>query len=333
MKVPKFVPKTLRLLLLLSLLFFAFMLYTVLKIRETPSVIIPATSDLKKTSLYGHVAVLSSGIGSRSVYENGQLNAAKEYIFTCLKKMGHSPELQTYTYNGRSFSNIVVTIAGKEHAKETVLIGSHYDTYAASPGADDNASGVALLLELCRFMKSDPLRRTIQFVFFTLEEPPVFRSEFMGSAVYAKRAREKGQNIVAMLCLDMVGYYSDRKGEQGFLLPFMSFFYPTTPNFLAIVGNLSSRRLTNYVAESMRKTPGLAVETLSMVGLFPGLDFSDHRSFWKQGYPAVMITDTAFFRNPNYHGDTDTIKTLDFKRMDILLGALIRTTRDLANKD
>lgn len=330
MRLTKFIPKILRLLLLLLLLIFAFLLYSVLKIRETPSVFVPTAPEIKKTTLYRHVKVLSAEIGSRSVYEYDRLNAAKDYIFASLKTMGYKPELQTYTYEGRSFSNIVVMIAGKEHSKETVLIGAHYDTYAVTPGADDNASGVALLLELCRLMKSDQPGRTIKFVFFTLEEPPVFRSAFMGSAVYAERARMNGENITAMICLDMVGYYNDRKGGQGFPLPFMSLFYPTTPNFLAIVGNLSSRRLANDVAESIRKTPGLTVETLSMVGFFPGIDFSDHRSFWKQGYPAVMITDTAFFRNPNYHGETDTIETLDFKRMEILLGGLFPTIKYLA---
>lgn len=330
MKLPRFIPKTLRLVLLLSLLIFSFLLYSVLKIRETPSVVRPMTPEIRTTALYAHVKALSADIGSRSVYEYERLDAAKDYIITSLSAMGHKPELQTYLYEGKSFSNIIVTITGKDRPREVVLIGAHYDTYAGTPGADDNASGVAVLLELCRFLKSDQPGRTIKFVFFTLEEPPVFRSEFMGSAVYADRAHEKGENIVAMLCLEMVGYYSDQKGEQGFPLPLMRLFYPTTPNFIAVVGNLGSRRLVYDVADSLRKEGGVSAKTMATFSYFPGVDFSDHRSFWKHGYPAVMITDTAFFRNPNYHGETDTIETLDFKKMEALLPGLILTVRDLS---
>ncbi|MBN2321631.1 MAG: M28 family peptidase [Acidobacteria bacterium] len=333
MKLPRLISKTLRLVLLLSLLIFAFLLYTVLKIRETPSVVRPMTPEIKKTRLYEHVEALSVKIGSRSVYEYARLEAAKDYIFTSLTAMGHKPELQTYTYEGKPFSNIIVTIPGKDQPEEVVLVGAHYDTYAGTPGADDNASALATLLELCRFLKDDQPGRTLKFVFFTLEEPPVFRSDFMGSAVYAESAHERGENIIAMLCLEMLGYYTDRKGEQGFPLPLMSLFYPTTPNFIAVVGNLASRRLVYDVAASLKKEGGVPVKTLATFNYFPGVDFSDHRSFWKQGYPAVMITDTAFFRNPNYHGETDTIETLDFKKMEALLRGLLLTIMDLGNRD
>lgn len=330
MKLPRFIPKTLRLVLLLSLLIFAFLLYSVLKIRETPSVVRPMTSEIKKTTLYTHVEGLSADIGSRSVYEYERLEAAKHYIFKSLTAMGHKPEWQTYTYEGKPFSNIIVTIPGTDRPGEVVLIGAHYDTYAGTPGADDNASAVAMLLELCRFLKEDRLGRTIKLVFFTLEEPPVFRSEFMGSAVYAERAHKNGENIVAMICLESIGYYHDQKRGQGFPLPLMSLFYATTPDFVAVVGNLSSRWLVRHVAATLQKTPGVAVETLSTFSFFPGVDFSDHRAFWKEGYPAVMITDTAFFRNPNYHTEQDKIETLDFRRMEALLQGLLQTVRSLA---
>jgi Zn-dependent M28 family amino/carboxypeptidase len=314
-------------------LIFSFLLYTVLKIREAPSVVVPATPEIKKTALYTHVKGLSAGIGSRSVYEYDRLNAARDYLFASLRGMGYRPDLQTYTYEGRSFSNIMVTIAGNKQPGEVVLIGAHYDTYAGTPGADDNASGVAVLLELCRLLKSDESGRTIKFVFFTLEEPPVFRSAFMGSAVCAERARKSGENIVAMICLETIGYYHGKKRGQGFPLPLMTLFYSTTPDFVAVVGNFSSRGLVHEVASTLRKTPGVAVETLNTFSFFPGVDFSDHRSFWEEGYPAVMISDTAFFRNPNYHTEQDTIETLDFRKIQALLGGLVQTIRDLANKD
>jgi len=329
-KIPKFICKTLRLTLLLSLLIFAFLLYTVLKIRETPSVAVPMIPEMKTTALYRHVEALSVTIGSRSVYEYDRLNAAKDYIAASLRGMGYKPEIQSYLYEGRTYGNIVATLPGKDRPGEVVLVGAHYDTYAATPGADDNASAVAMLLELCRILKQETHGRTLKFVFFTLEEPPVFRSKFMGSAVYAGKARRGGENITAMICLEMLGYYTDKRGEQGFPLPFMKLFYSSTPNFIAVIGNLASRSLVWKTAASLKKTQSLNVETLSTVGFLPGIDFSDHRSFWKQGYSAVMITDTAFFRNPNYHTENDTIETLDFTRMHILLQGLLRTVRDLA---
>jgi len=330
-KIPGFMCKTLRLTLLLSMLIFAFLLYTVLKIRETPSVAVPMIPEMKTTALYRHVEALSVTIGSRSVYEDERLNAAKDYIAASLRDMGYKPEIQPYPYEGRTYSNIVATLPGKDRPGEVVVVGAHYDTYAGTPGADDNAGAVAMLLELCRILKQETHGRTLKFVFFTLEEPPVFRSEFMGSAVYAERARRGRENIKAMICLEMLGYYTDKRGEQGFPLPFMNLFYSSTPNFIAVIGNLASRSLVRKTAASLVKTQGLDVETLSTVGFLPGIDFSDHRSFWKRSYPAVMITDTAFFRNPNYHTENDTIETLDFNRMHILLQGLLRTVRDLAH--
>ncbi len=330
MKLTRFINKTLRLALLLSLLIFAFLLYSVLKIRNAPSVMPHVTQETRQTALYGHVEALSVGIGSRSVYEYERLNAARDYILNSLQAMGYQPELQTYLYEERPYSNVIVTLPGGERFDEVVLFGAHYDTYAGTPGADDNASAVAVLLELCRRVKDEKPGRTLKMVFFTLEEPPVFRSEFMGSAVYAERARKAGEDIVAMVCLEMVGYYSEERGGQAFPLPFMSLIYPATPNFIAVVGNLASRNLVKKAAASLRREGGIGVETLCTVRFFPGVDFSDHRSFWKQGYPAVMITDTAFFRNPNYHSETDTIDTLDFPRMEILLRGIVRMAKDLA---
>lgn len=321
-----------RILILLPLLLSAFLLYSVLKIRATSSVPIAVQPQAGEMLLYGHAEHLSVKIGSRSVYEDDKLTAAKEYIFSSLEAMGHTPMLQDYSYQDRIFSNIIVSIPGKTDPEEIVLIGAHYDTVAGTPGADDNASAVALLLEMCRLLKHEVPARTLRLVFFSLEEPPVFRTEFMGSAFHATAARKKQENITAMISLEMLGYYNDQKGGQSFPFPLMSLIYPTTPNFVAVVGNLSSRDLVNKIATSMRKTGGIGIETLATFSFVPGIDFSDHRSFWKMGYPAAMITDTAFYRNPNYHTEKDTIDTLDFARMSTLLHALVQMAKDLSQK-
>jgi hypothetical protein len=322
--------KAIRMLILLALLLSAFLVYSVLKIRSMPSVPVAVQPQAGEMPLYGHVEHLSVRIGSRSVYEYDKLNAAKEYILLSLKAMGHAPALQDYSYDGRMFSNIIVSIPGKTHPEEIVLIGAHYDTVAGTPGADDNASAVALLLEMCRQLKQEQPARTLRLVFFTLEEPPVFRSKFMGSAVHAKEAVKRRENITAMISLEMLGYYRDRNNAQSFPLPLMSLIYPTTPDFVAVVGNLSSRGLVNNIATSLRKSGGIGVETLATFSFIPGIDFSDHRSFWKEGYPAAMITDTAFYRNPNYHTENDTIDTLNFAGMNALLQALIQMAKDLS---
>lgn len=320
-----------RLLILLSLLLSAFLVYSVLKIRSTSSVLIAFQPRTHEMPLYGHVEHLSVNIGSRSVYEYDKLTAAKEYIFTSLKKMGYAPVLQDYSYHDRIFSNIIVSITGKTRPEEIVLVGTHYDTVAGTPGADDNASGIALLLEMYRMSKHESPARTLRLAFFTLEEPPVFCSEFMGSAVHARETFNHKENITAMISLEILGYFSDQKGYQSFPFPLMSLVYATAPNFVAVVGNLSSRSLVNNIATSLRKTEGIGIEALSTFSFVPGIDFSDHRSFWKMGYPAAMITDTAFYRNPNYHTEKDTIDSLDFNRISALLRGLIQMTKDLTN--
>ncbi|MEW6332788.1 MAG: M28 family peptidase [Thermodesulfobacteriota bacterium] len=322
--------KLLLLLLLPVLLVAAFLLYSVLKVKGTPSIVFQPATGTKERMLYRHVEELSVTIGSRSVFEYDRLLAAKEYILASLRGMGHTPVLQDVPYQDRTYSNIIVTLPGKTRPGDVVVIGAHYDTVGGSPGADDNASAVAVLLEMARRLKDHPPDRTLKLLFFTLEEPPVFRTESMGSFVYARDARNRQERIRAMVCLEMLGYYSDREGGQSFPLPFMSLLFPSTPNFIAVVGNFASRSLVNAVSDSLRAGCSVPVETLTTLGFVPGVDFSDHRSFWKMGYPAVMVTDTAFYRNPNYHRETDRIDTLDFNRLSALLEGLVAMAKDLS---
>jgi hypothetical protein len=320
--------------LIIVILLAAFLIYSVLKIRSSASVSAsgpnsPHVGDVHQ--LYTHVEHLSVTIGSRSVFEYDKIEATKRYIVSCLKTFGYIPTLQNYDYEGKTFSNIIVSIPGVKYPDETVIIGAHYDTVYGTPGADDNASAVAVLLEVCRALKSISPGRTLKLIFFFLEEPPVFRTEHMGSYVYAKEAKARNENIKAMICLEMVGYYSDKKNGQTFPLPLMSMMFSTTPNFIAVVGNLKSRNLVDKVKNSLLKVSPIPVETLTSVSFVPGVDLSDHRSFWEMGYPAVMITDTAFYRNPNYHTENDTIDTLDFNTMADLLKGLLQAAKDLTD--
>jgi hypothetical protein len=320
--------------LFITILLAAFLIYAVLKTRSSVSV---SASRPHSTyvgdvhQLYTHVEHLSVTIGSRSLYEYDKIEDTKRYIVSCLKTFGYIPTLQNYDYEGKTFSNIIVSIPGVQYPDEAVIVGAHYDSVYGTPGADDNASAVAVLLEMCRALKSVSPGRTLKLIFFFLEEPPVFRTEHMGSYVYAKEAKARNENITAMICLEMVGYYSDKKDGQTFPLPLMSMMYSTTPDFIAVVGNLKSRTLVEKVKNSIVKACGIPVETLTSVSFVPGVDLSDHRSFWKMGYPAVMITDTAFYRNPNYHTENDTIDTLDFNTMADLLKGLLQAAKDLTD--
>jgi len=317
-------------LLIIILFLGGYLVYSLLRVRTLASVIHYPTNFLRQNPLHQHVEHLSVHIGSRSIYEYEQLIKAENYIYVTLEKMGYKPQRQEVLYENRCYNNIIATLSGMVNPEETILIGAHFDTVSGTPGADDNASSVAVLLEAARLLKGFNSERTIRFVFFVLEEPPVFRSPYMGSAVYARQAKKRAEKIVAMLCLEMLGYFSEEKNAQSYPIPMMHLFYPFQPDFIAVVGNLHSRKLVKEVARSLRNHSSVPVETLATVSLVPGVDFSDHKSFWGEGYPAVMITDTAFYRNPNYHMSTDTIDTLDFSRMRILLGGLVETIKDLS---
>jgi len=273
-------------------------------------------NNLKKT-----VHVLAREIGPRGCLQAEALYRAGEYIASELTACGYSVLEQPCNYRGRTYKNIYVEKTGSSRPEEIYIVGAHYDTVAGTPGADDNASAVAGLLELARLLADRPLAATLHFVAFTLEEPPLFRSKKMGSYVYAERLSRAGTNVRGMICLEMIGFFSDSPGSQLFPLPFMKWVYPEKGNFITLVSNLQSRGFLQSVRRGFRKGTDLPVESLSTVSIVPGVDFSDHRSFWKFGYNAIMVTDTAFYRNPHYHGAGDVPETLDYERMaEVVLG-------------
>ena len=309
------------------------LIYPIVKIKMSSSVHLRADTftDMEVKRLYEHVEKLSVRIGSRNFHEYDKLAQAENYIKEVLENTGCAYKLQSYEYKGKIFKNIIVTLPGQGSDDGAVIIGAHYDTVLGTPGADDNASAVAVLLEICRLMRDHKPLRTLRFVFFTLEEPPLFRSRHQGSYVYASHLKENNEAVHAMLCLEMVGYFNSKEGGQTFPVPGMSRLYSSTPDFISIVGNLKSRALVEKVRDSIKRGSTINVEGIATVSYVPGVDFSDHRSFWKMGYPAVMITDTAFYRNPNYHRESDTIDTLDFVKMASLLKGLVNASVELAN--
>lgn len=258
-----------------------------------------------------HVYKLAHEIGDRSVYEYEKLDEAARYITEIFRSFGYNVEFQDYSVLNKKVKNIIATKIGMQKLEEIIIVGAHYDT-CFNPGADDNGSAVAGLLELAKFMSDKQINRSIKFIAFVNEEPPFFKSELMGSRVYARDAKARGEDIKAVLILESIGYYSDRPHSQQYP-PIFGLFYPNKGNFIAIVGNLRSRQLAKEVVSNFKNYTRFPIESVVTFGFIPGVDFSDHWSFWKEGYPAVMITDTAFYRNPNYHSSTDTYEKLDYE--------------------
>ncbi len=277
------------------------------------------------------VHILSREIGSRGYLEMDSLNKAAEYITSELTLYGYNVLSQSYEYDGKTYKNIYVEMKGNKSPEKILIIGAHYDTVVGTPGADDNASGIAGLLEMARLLHDRSFDKTLRFVAFVLEEPPLFRSKYMGSYVYAKSLKNKGEEIEGMICLEMIGYYTNESESQHFPLPFFRWLYPDKGNFIALVSNIQSKGFLSKVKDSFKKGTDLPVETISTFSIIPGIDFSDHRSFWEFGYDALMVTDTAFYRNPNYHGMGDLPETLDYERMAKVVLGLRSAIEELAN--
>ena len=242
------------------------------------------------------------------------LHRAAQYIEQRFQEYGLKIEEQWFEAEGNEYLNIIGTIgAGKP---ERIVIGAHYDVCDDQPGADDNASAIAGLLETARLMSlhGRNSKYRFDFVAYALEEPPFFATENMGSYVHAKSLHETNATVKGMICLESIGYFSDKKNSQEYPIGIIKWFYPDKGNFIAVVGNFKSGSFLKEVKKHMREA-AIGVESLKAPAMLPGVDFSDHRNYWTFGYPAVMITDTAFYRNPHYHMPTDTIGTLDFEKM------------------
>ncbi len=270
--------------------------------------------SVDKKQLYFSVEKLTSLSPPRN-YENiDSLNKAADFIKGEFLRYGYSPVEQRYIIRGFEYRNIIASY-GPETAPR-FIVGAHYDVAGEQPGADDNASGIAGLLAVAELFKkhSPKMNLRIDFVAYTLEEPPFFRTKEMGSFIHAKSLHDNKVNVLGMLSLEMIGYYSDSPKSQFYPLPFMKLFYPTKADFIGVVGNFASSKLIKHFKNTMKLT-AIDVESLKAPACLIGIDFSDHMNYWKFGYPAIMLTDTAFYRNFNYHSVSDTIYTLNFDKM------------------
>lgn len=265
--------------------------------------------------LYKDVEILTAIQPPRNYINMESLERASAYIHCELNALGMNAEYQEFDVDGRQYRNVIASYNTSK--KERLIVGAHYDVCGDQPGADDNASGVAGLLETARMMKehAPKLDYRVDFVAYCLEEPPYFTTDNMGSAVHARYLHSKNIKVRAMICYEMIGYFSDEPHSQNFPDETYRSRYPNAGNFVIVVGRTGEEELIKKVKQQMNAASQIDVQTIILPSDHPLAGLSDHRSYWKYGYQAVMIDDTSFLRNPHYHEQTDTIDTLDFDKM------------------
>jgi len=271
-------------------------------------------------------------IGERNRWRPQSLRRAEEYIRSVWTEQGHSVVVHAYTINNETWANLEIVFPGTDLASQIVLVGAHYDSVQGSPGANDNATGVAAVLELGRCLAGHKPRRTIKLVAFVNEEPPLFWTRDMGSDVYARAARARGDDIRAMISVETIGYYRDAPGSQHYP-PVLGWFYPDRANFIAFISNLSSRALLRRAVTAFRGASDFPLESLAAPAFVPGVGWSDQLSFWFAGYPAIMVTDTALYRYPWYHTAQDTPDKIDYDRFTAVTQGLCGAISALADAD
>ena len=270
-----------------------------------------------ESRLRHHIRTMAAEIGVRHALRAGSLEAASTYIEEQLSGCGLEVRSQQFAAAGAVVRNLEAVMPGTNPALPAIVIGAHYDSVPGCAGANDNATGVAALLELAALLCDRSLVRTLRLVAFVNEEPPFFRTSAMGSLVYARALRAERRSVAGMLSLETIGYYDSRRGSQRYPPPFR-ILYPDQGDYIAFVANLRSMRLANEWARTFRRCCSFPSEWVAAPGWIPGLGWSDHWAFWHEGYPGVMATDTAPFRYPWYHsaGDTpDKIKFEEFTRV------------------
>lgn len=275
------------------------------------------------TIIKSHLSAITK-TGKFRTYKNiDQLNNTAEYIKSVFKQYSDSVFIQEYSVNGQVYKNVICSF-GTEN-KKRVIVGAHYDVCADQEGADDNASGVAGLLELSRLLKGQKLHYRIDLVAYTLEEPPYFRTENMGSYIHAQSLVNQKVKVYGMISLEMIGYFSDEKNSQSYPIGLLSLFYGNKGDYITLVKKFGAGRFVRKFCRKYTSTKAIKTKKFTAPPVLPGIDFSDHLNYWKFGFNALMITDTSFYRNQNYHKPSDTMETLDIIRMAKVIDGVLKT--------
>lgn len=274
------------------------------------------------------VEKLAGEIGERNTFRPKRLEQAADYLEQSLTEAGFEVRRYSYQVDQATCHTLETELIGTQHPEDIYIIGAHYDSVIGSPGANDNATGVAAVLALARAFFTKPALRTLRFCLFPNEEPPHFMTSDMGSRVYARICRKRNDNILGAIIPETIGYYRDEPGSQQYPFP-VSFFYPDTGNFIGFVGNVASRDLVSAAVESFRRQVKFPSEGIAAPGVITGIGWSDHWSFWQEGYQGIMLTDTAPFRYPYYHCPDDTPDKIDYERTARVVAGLEKVIEEL----
>ncbi len=291
----------------------------------------PSNQTLKSARLEAHVRKLSQDYFPRHYKHTQNLDRCAEYIRAHFQKAGAETSIQEFAVWGRKYQNVIGFFGDKTAAR--IVIGAHYDAYINTPGADDNASGVAGLIELAYLIGKQEIKSGIELVAYTLEEPPFFKTDDMGSARHARLLHDQKVRVKCMLALEMIGYFSSEPGSQSYPMPVFKIFYPDIGDSIAVVGRLDQRKIVRKIKALMKGATDLPVFSVNAPKFITGIDFSDHRNYWTYGYNAVMITDTAFYRNKEYHKPGDTADRLNYEQMAKTVIQVFEAVKGLADEE
>ena len=287
------------------------------------------TSDQVTAELEKHIQRLAEEIGERNLKRYPSLCKAADYIENQFSDFGLKPQRQTFEVRGLDCFNIAAEIKGTKKSEEIIIVGAHYDSAQGTPGANDNGSGCAAMLVLAKHFSKTKPDRTLRFVAFTNEEPPYFQTpDEMGSSVYAKMCRDEDQNILGVISLETMGYFTDEADSQHYPPP-LDRLYPSTGNFVGFVSNIPSGKLMRQVLKSFQENSEVPAEGAALPGNLPGVGWSDHWSFWQHDYLGIMVTDTAPYRYPHYHKATDTPDKINFPVFGKVVQGLVKPIEEL----
>ena len=271
----------------------------------------------EKDRIENHLEKITKTNGYRN-YKNPQiLNDVAGYLYEVFVEYCDSVYYQPYIVNGVEYKNVIGCFGLDKN--ERIVIGAHYDVFGDQEGADDNASGVAGLLELARMLRNQNTKYRIDLVAYTLEEPPFFRTNKMGSFIHAKSLHDSAVSLRGMICLEMIGYFSDTAKSQNYPLPHKKIIYGDKGNYIMIVQKFGNGTFGQEIKRRMKNTELIETKSIKSPSIIPGIDFSDHMNYWKFGYSAIMITNTSFYRNENYHQKSDKMETLDLDKMKAVI--------------
>ncbi|MCB9173930.1 MAG: M28 family peptidase [Flavobacteriales bacterium] len=286
-----------------------------------------ANNQVDTSQIKNHLIAITKTNGYRNYKNVELLNNTADYIFNHFQKYADTVYFQEYIVDKITYKNVICSF-GIEKLK-TIVVGAHYDVCGNQEGADDNASGIVGLLQLAKELSGKELNHKIELVAYTIEEPPYFRTEFMGSYVHAKSLIDNNVDVYGMVSLEMIGYFKEEKRTQSYPLGILSLFYGNRGNYITLVNKFGKGSFARRFSKEFKKTKIINTKKFTGPKSLPGIDFSDHLNYWKFGFSSLMITDTAFYRNKNYHEKTDVLESLDFSKMGLVIDGVLKSLLEL----